>query len=49
MMKSSNISDKDLFEAELIKDLMVSYFNIVRRNVLDTVPKTIMYFLGKTL
>ena len=45
MMQSTNVSDKDLFEAELIKDLMVSYFDIVRRNVLDTVPKSIMYFL----
>lgn len=45
MMRSTNVSDKDLFEAELIKDLMVSYFDIVRRNILDTVPKSIMYFL----
>ncbi len=45
MMRSTDVSDKDLFEAELIKDLMDSYFNIVRRNVLDTVPKTIMYYL----
>ncbi len=45
MMRSTNVSDKDLFEAELIKDLMVSYFDIVRRNVLDTVPKSIMFFL----
>jgi hypothetical protein len=45
MMRSTDVSDKDLFEAELIKDLMDSYFNIVRRNILDTVPKSIMYYL----
>lgn len=45
MMRSTDVSDKDLFEAELIKDLMDSYFSIVRRNVLDTVPKAIMFYL----
>jgi hypothetical protein len=45
MMRSTDVSDKDLFEAELIKDLMDSYFSIVRRNVLDTVPKSIMFYL----
>jgi replication fork clamp-binding protein CrfC len=39
------ISDKEAFETELIQSLMVSYFNIVRKNVIDTVPKSIMHFL----
>ena len=45
MLRTTNASDKDVFEAELIKDLMESYFTIVRRNVLDTVPKSIMFYL----
>ena len=40
-----NFSNKDSFETELIKDLLSSYFNIVRKNIMDSVPKTIMYFL----
>jgi len=41
----NNPSDKENFETELIKYLLVSYFNIVRKNVKDTVPKSIMHFL----
>eukprot|EP01091_Cochliopodium_minus_P009360 TRINITY_DN2293_c1_g2_i1.p1 TRINITY_DN2293_c1_g2~~TRINITY_DN2293_c1_g2_i1.p1 ORF type:complete len:728 (-),score=255.63 TRINITY_DN2293_c1_g2_i1:60-2198(-) len=43
--KPSNFSNKEQFETELIKDLLGSYFNIVRKNIMDTVPKTIMHFL----
>eukprot|EP00013_Stygamoeba_regulata_P016583 CAMPEP_0177682830 /NCGR_PEP_ID=MMETSP0447-20121125/31460_1 /TAXON_ID=0 /ORGANISM="Stygamoeba regulata, Strain BSH-02190019" /LENGTH=759 /DNA_ID=CAMNT_0019192343 /DNA_START=212 /DNA_END=2491 /DNA_ORIENTATION=- len=39
------VTDKEMFETELIQSLMVSYFNIVRKNVMDTVPKSIMHFL----
>ncbi|KAH3731783.1 dynamin GTPase [Pelomyxa schiedti] len=39
------VSDKDKFEAEVIKHLLKAYFDIVRKNVLDTVPKAIMHFL----
>eukprot|EP01103_Thecamoeba_quadrilineata_P003708 TRINITY_DN1345_c0_g1_i1.p1 TRINITY_DN1345_c0_g1~~TRINITY_DN1345_c0_g1_i1.p1 ORF type:complete len:756 (+),score=121.92 TRINITY_DN1345_c0_g1_i1:38-2305(+) len=42
---ASKLSDKEKFETELIQSLMVSYFNIVRKNVKDMVPKTIMHFL----
>jgi dynamin 1-like protein len=38
-------SDKEIFEMELIKHLIISYFGIVRKNIKDIVPKTIMYFL----
>jgi len=38
-------TDKENFETELIKYLLISYFDIVRKNVKDTVPKSIMHFL----
>jgi len=45
-IKSMNTpTDKEKFEIELIQSLLVSYFNIVRKNVGDTVPKSIMHFL----
>jgi len=39
------VSDKEKFETELIKNLLCSYFNIVRKNVKDLVPKSIMYLM----
>jgi dynamin 1-like protein len=38
-------TDKEKFECELIQTLLVSYFDIVRKNVKDLTPKTIMHFL----
>ena len=29
----------------MVKNLIVSYFNIVKKNINDTVPKTIVSFL----
>lgn len=41
----SQMTDKEKFEVELIQNLIGSYFDIVRKNVGDSVPKTIMHFL----
>lgn len=41
----SKPSDKENFETELIKYLLISYFDIVRKNVKDLVPKSIIHFL----
>ena len=38
-------TDREQVEMEIIKSLIDSYFNIVRKNFIDMVPKTIMYFL----
>jgi len=38
-------TEKERFETELIQSLLVSYFDIVRKNVQDSVPKSIMHFL----
>jgi len=39
------LSEREVVETELIKSLMESYFNIVRKNTQDTIPKSIMHFL----
>jgi len=41
----NNPTDREKFETELILSLLVSYYNIVRKNIQDTVPKSIMHFL----
>lgn len=38
-------SEKEEVEKDLVKSLLDSYFNIVRKNYLDLVPKTIMRFM----
>lgn len=38
-------SERDQVEMEVIKSLIDSYFKIVRKNFIDLVPKTIMYYL----
>lgn len=39
------VTDKEQYDTTLIKQLLESYFNTVRKNVNDTVPKSIMHFL----
>eukprot|EP01119_Soliformovum_irregulare_P001273 TRINITY_DN109_c1_g1_i1.p1 TRINITY_DN109_c1_g1~~TRINITY_DN109_c1_g1_i1.p1 ORF type:complete len:741 (+),score=223.79 TRINITY_DN109_c1_g1_i1:225-2447(+) len=38
-------TDKENFETELIKYLLISYFEIVRKNIKDLAPKSIIHFL----
>jgi vacuolar protein sorting-associated protein 1 len=42
---SGTLSEKESQEVEVIKLLITSYFNIVRRTMIDMVPKAIMYCL----
>lgn len=37
--------EKKEFEIELLEHLLLNYFDIVRTNILDAVPKAVMYFL----
>mmetsp|Transcript_34279 Transcript_34279/g.58692 ORF Transcript_34279/g.58692 Transcript_34279/m.58692 type:complete len:745 (+) Transcript_34279:37-2271(+) len=45
---SSPMNQKEKFETQLIKQLISSYFDIVCKNISDTIPKTIMHFLVNT-
>ena len=40
-----SLSEKEEVETRLIMTLLKSYLHIVRKNVLDSVPKAIMYLL----
>ena len=40
-----NASPRSSMETRVIKNLITSYFNVVRKNINDMVPKTIMAFL----
>jgi dynamin 1-like protein len=46
-MKQTDVppSDRELTEMHVIKSLIDSYFKVVRKNFIDMVPKTIMFFL----
>ncbi|KAF9986338.1 vacuolar protein sorting-associated protein 1 [Mortierella antarctica] len=45
---SGHLSEREQTETEVIKLLISSYFNIVKRTVIDTVPKAIMFNLVNT-
>jgi len=47
MKASENPSERELLETELIRILIENYFQIVKKNVGDYVPKAIMSFLVK--
>ncbi|KAE8135263.1 ATP synthase alpha/beta family, nucleotide-binding domain-containing protein [Aspergillus pseudotamarii] len=42
---SASLSERETTEVEVIKLLITSYFNIVKRTMIDMVPKAIMYML----
>lgn len=42
---SENQSEQEALEIAITKLLLQSYYNIVRKNVEDFVPKAIMHFL----
>jgi dynamin 1-like protein len=42
---SGSLSEREYMETEVIKLLLLSYYNIVKRTVSDLVPKAIMFNL----
>ncbi|KAI6655244.1 Dynamin-1-like protein isoform X2 [Oopsacas minuta] len=42
---SLSITEKNTRDCAIIQQLIDSYFNIVRKNILDSIPKTVMHFL----
>jgi len=41
----NSIPQEKQFEIELLEGLLEAYFNIVRKNIQDSVPKAIMFFM----
>ena len=45
LRQTNEMTERERIEVEIIKSLIRSYFNIVRKNIGDLVPKTVMFFL----
>ncbi|CAJ1456356.1 unnamed protein product [Effrenium voratum] len=45
VMPAGAPSEKERMDTELLKSLLLSYFTIVKRKLIDSVPKTIMHFM----
>eukprot|EP00111_Clytia_hemisphaerica_P002853 TCONS_00008044-protein len=43
--RNRELSDREQMDSELIQRLIRSYFNIIRKNIQDSVPKAVMCFL----
>jgi len=41
----AKVSKRELTEIEMIKRLIVSYFNVVKKNINDSIPKTVITML----
>lgn len=40
-----HFSEREIMEINIIRNLIVSYFNVVKKNICDVIPKTIVCFL----
>ena len=45
---SEELSDRERVEINIVKTLISNYYSIVKKNVVDAVPKSVMYFMVNT-
>ena len=48
-VQEPTISNQDLFEVQIVSNLVKSYFEIVRKHVADSIPKTIFHLFVKSV